>query len=126
MPVIVGSLIAVAIIAVLCALKHKKMPVQEMDSGIYMRLEVLNGDAVTRSMERNLTRELWVGRDQACDIAFDSAALSRRHARIFTTDGRVYIEDSSSQNGTQGNGNRVEMPVALRSGDEITVADVRF
>ena len=97
-----------------------------MDSGIYMRLEVLDGDAVTRSMERNLIRELWIGRDQACDIAFDSAALFRRHARIFTTDGRVYIEDSSSQNGTQVNGNRVEMPAALRSGDEITVGDVRF
>ena len=95
--------------------------------GVYMRLEVLQGTPVRPLTEWNLTGELVVGRDPACDLVFDDPSLSRRHARIFVgEDGRVCLEDLASQNGTQVNGAPVEGTATLRSGDEITVGDAAF
>ncbi len=49
-------------------------------SGIYMRLEVLEGTLASPCQELPLTEELLVGRDGTCAIAYDSPVVSRRHA----------------------------------------------
>ena len=49
--------------------------------------------------------------------------LSKRHARIFEQDGKVYIADLDSLNGTTVNGQAVgKTPVLLQPGDEICLA----
>ena len=49
------------------------------------------------------------------------AALSRRHARIFSEHGAVYVADLGSTNGTTVNGVDVrEKPGSLRHGDEVS------
>ncbi|MFM0010108.1 FHA domain-containing protein [Paraburkholderia sediminicola] len=46
--------------------------------------------------------------------------LSRRHARIFTEHGAVYVADLGSKNGTSLNGTAVrQAPARLRAGDEL-------
>ncbi|SOF00045.1 FHA domain-containing protein [Burkholderia sp. OK233] len=46
--------------------------------------------------------------------------LSRRHARIFTEHGAVYVADLGSKNGTTLNGTAVrQAPARLRAGDEL-------
>ncbi|CAE6712113.1 FHA domain-containing protein [Paraburkholderia aspalathi] len=46
--------------------------------------------------------------------------LSRRHARVFTEHGAVYVADLGSKNGTTLNGNAVrQAPARLRAGDEL-------
>lgn len=92
--------------------------------GIYMRLEVLQGTYLGATMEFTLSGELVIGRDGDCDIVFAEASLSRRHARVFTANGVVYVEDLGSQNGTYVNGAPLTMACALRSGDEIAMGDV--
>ncbi|RKF50814.1 FHA domain-containing protein [Paraburkholderia fungorum] len=48
------------------------------------------------------------------------ARLSRRHARIFTEHGAVYVADLGSKNGTTLNGVAVrQTPARVRSGDEL-------
>ena len=94
--------------------------------GVYLRIEVLKGTLLGKSMERTLCGELVVGRDKDCGIAFRSGALSRRHARVFLAGGAVYLEDLQSQNGTFLNGAPISMPTLLRSGDEIAAGDVAF
>ncbi|ASW01827.1 FHA domain-containing protein [Paraburkholderia aromaticivorans] len=48
------------------------------------------------------------------------ARLSRRHARIFTEHGAVYVADLGSKNGTTVNGVAVrQTPARLRAGDEL-------
>jgi len=50
------------------------------------------------------------------------AKLSRRHARVFQEDSKVYIADLGSLNGTQVNGQEVRDKAALlQTGDEITL-----
>lgn len=66
------------------------------------------------------------GRDKECDMTFRGQSVSHRHARIFTADGVVYVEDLSSQNGTYVNGQLIHMANVLRSGDEVSVGDAVF
>lgn len=130
----VGILAALAVVVavlvvIVCMqrLQRKKKPAPPpKPSGIYMRLEVLQGELAELKSEFILDRELIIGRDEICDIVFDSSAVSHRHARIFTADGAVYLEDLSSQNGTCVNGLPIHMAVVLHSGDEISVGDAVF
>ncbi|MGE8369316.1 FHA domain-containing protein [Cupriavidus sp.] len=64
-----------------------------------------------------------VGRAEAPFAAYPpdvAAALSRRHARIFSEHGAAYIADLGSKNGTTVNGETVALqPARLRDGDEV-------
>ncbi|WP_448592254.1 FHA domain-containing protein [Thermoflexus hugenholtzii] len=52
--------------------------------------------------------------------------VSRRHARVFYQDGRFYIEDLGSTNGTYLNGTRLApySPQVLGEGDEIRLGQI--
>ena len=62
-----------------------------------------------------------IGRGTDADVLVDSEWVSRHHARILVEDGRAYIEDLGSKNGTYLQGSRVEGRAELHDGDEITV-----
>ncbi|MBV8271388.1 MAG: FHA domain-containing protein [Cupriavidus sp.] len=65
-----------------------------------------------------------IGRGEAPFAAYPADAvsvLSRRHARIFSEDGAVYVADLGSKNGTRVNGDAVaQQPALLRDGDEVS------
>lgn len=65
-----------------------------------------------------------IGRGEAPFAAYPTEAvsvLSRRHARIFSEDGAVYVADLGSKNGTRVNGDAVaQQPARLRDGDELS------
>jgi DNA-binding winged helix-turn-helix (wHTH) protein len=65
-----------------------------------------------------------VGRDRDCAVRVDSAALSRRHARIVVTRAEATIEDLGSKNGTEVNGERITRPVTLKDSDQIQVGSL--
>ena len=65
-----------------------------------------------------------VGRDRDCAVRVDSAALSRRHARIVVTRAEATIEDLGSKNGTEVNGERITRPVTLEDSDQIQVGSL--
>jgi hypothetical protein len=69
-------------------------------------------------------RVVRLGRDPQNDVAFDAQAdidASTRHAEIRFEDGRYWVVDTGSTNGTFVNGNRVDRQ-ALTSGDVIEFA----
>lgn len=65
-----------------------------------------------------------VGRSEAPFVSYPeelTAALSRRHARIFAEHGAVYVADLGSKNGTRINGADVAgHPLRLSDGDELS------
>lgn len=65
-----------------------------------------------------------IGRGEAPFTAYPAdarAVLSRRHARIFSEDGAVYVADLGSKNGTRVNGAAVaQQPAVLGDGDEVS------
>lgn len=66
--------------------------------------------------------EYIIGRSPTNDIVIVDPYVSRRHARIFYRDGKWYIEDLGSTNGTVVDGEPLEdKPVELKDGSEIVV-----
>ena len=59
------------------------------------------------------------------DISFSSPSISRQHALFFFKDGKYWIADQGSTNGTKVNGKIIapDMNTALASGDIIMLAD---
>lgn len=66
--------------------------------------------------------EMTVGRAPGCHVALtDDSYVSQLHARLFARDGRWFVEDLGSTNGTYLNRKKVTGPVALRRGDRLQV-----
>ncbi len=65
--------------------------------------------------------EIVIGRSQACDICLTERKISRKHAVILFFEGRYFLEDMGSTNGTYINGERVEGRVELSSGDIVRI-----
>jgi DNA-binding NtrC family response regulator len=66
-----------------------------------------------------------VGREPPCEIVVRDASISRRHARFSIEDGRVWVEDLDSRNGTLVCGQRVARR-RLDPGDEVRVGTARL
>lgn len=76
--------------------------------------------------ERAFTQSrILVGRSRDVDFRIDDPNVSRRHAAIFWSEGRVMIEDLGSTNGTMVNGYPVSSTV-VRVGDVIVIGDYRI
>jgi len=67
--------------------------------------------------------EIVIGRDVNADVAVNTAEVSRRHARLLLDAGVYIIEDLGSTNGTFINGQRLNSPMPLRSGDVIMLGE---
>jgi pSer/pThr/pTyr-binding forkhead associated (FHA) protein len=66
------------------------------------------------------------GRHPRCDIFLDDITVSRQHARFVREDGRIWLRDENSLNGTYVNGDLIDGPVALRRGDEVQIGKFRM
>jgi pSer/pThr/pTyr-binding forkhead associated (FHA) protein len=64
-----------------------------------------------------------IGRDNGNELVFPSPTVSRRHARVAFREGRWWIEDRGSFNGTFLNGVRLQpgLPTPLRHADSISI-----
>jgi len=73
--------------------------------------------------EHELKESVTIGRDAGNDLTFASPTVSRDHAAVTFRDGRWYVEDRGSFNGTFLNGARVHpgMPLPLRHADRIGI-----
>ena len=65
--------------------------------------------------------ELTVGRAAGCQITLDDTYASQLHARIFTRDDQLYVEDLGSTNGTDLNRRKVAAPMVVSRGDQIQI-----
>jgi DNA-binding winged helix-turn-helix (wHTH) protein len=62
-----------------------------------------------------------IGRAPESRLPIDSAAVSRRHARVFVTRGQATLEDLGSKNGTFLDGTRIDRPTRLADGARVIV-----
>lgn len=86
-----------------------------------VRLEIVE-PAERKGRSFAVNGELTIGRAGGCGVSIqDDTYVSQLHARLFQRDGRVYVEDLGSTNGTFLNAKPVTGPVALSRGDRIQV-----
>jgi hypothetical protein len=69
----------------------------------------------------------YIGRINGNDMIMPDYAISKRHAIIDIEDGRYYIRDTGSTNGTRLNGSRLaKKPMQLRDKDVVAFARYEF
>jgi DNA-binding winged helix-turn-helix (wHTH) protein len=68
--------------------------------------------------------ESLIGRDPDVHVVLDHPSVSRRHARISITAGRVVLEDLNSRNGTCVDGRGITSPTELHDGTIIGVGPI--
>ena len=66
-----------------------------------------------------------VGRSRSCEIRLKEDTVSRLHAALFWREGRLYLEDLGSSNGTFVNGQRVTTMRAVSPGDVVRFGALR-
>lgn len=67
-----------------------------------------------------------IGRAEACNLVLPRPTISRYHAELRCQRGEWLLVDLGSTNGTSLNGWRIDGPVAIRPGDQVTFGDLRF
>ena len=101
-------------------------PARRAGSKEALRLKVVEGTEV-RGRVFDLGDELTVGRAAGCRVPLsDDTYVSQLHARVFRKDGRYFVEDLGSTNGTFLNRKQVSAPLALRRGDRLQVGKTVF
>jgi hypothetical protein len=66
-----------------------------------------------------------IGRSPDCEIFLDDVTVSRNHAVLIERDGKFFVEDQGSLNGTFVNRHRIESS-PLEEGDELQVGKYRM
>lgn len=64
--------------------------------------------ATARGGNRLFVRDFTIGRDDRCDVQVDSTRVSRVHTRVVFEEGRWWVVDDGSTNGTYLNGERID------------------
>lgn len=70
--------------------------------------------------------EYVIGRNPASDLVINDEAVSRSHARIAVSDGKVVLLDLGSRNGTLVNGVSVTGPTEIHAGDGLSLGGVEM
>jgi pSer/pThr/pTyr-binding forkhead associated (FHA) protein len=90
-------------------------------------LEIVEGAEAGR--QHRLDGPLDIGRDAHMPLQLDDRQVSRRHARVTPADGRAWVEDLGSSNGTFVNEQLIHVPREIVPGDRIrmglTVVELR-
>lgn len=86
-----------------------------------LRLKVVE-PAGSKGQSFEVGDEMTVGRAAGCGVALSDTTVSQLHARIYRgSDGRMWVEDLGSTNGTFVNRQKVSGPAPLRRGDRLQV-----
>lgn len=69
---------------------------------------------------------LSIGRSQDADVQISDRYASGLHARVFEREGRFWVEDMNSTNGTLLNGARLQEEAELIDGDTVQIGDTEL
>jgi len=70
-----------------------------------------------------LAEEITLGRAAGCQVTIDDTYASQLHARVFQREGKVYVEDLGSTNGTYLNRHKVTGPMVVQRGDKLQIGN---
>jgi ABC-type multidrug transport system ATPase subunit len=79
--------------------------------------------SLRKNIETELSQrdEIYIGRSESSDIQINQPMVSRNHARVFRRDGRYFIEDLNSTNGTYINNDKINSITEIAFNDKIFI-----
>jgi FHA domain-containing protein len=89
-------------------------------------LVVERGGGLEHGQRFDLIGGLSVGRSKEADVRIEDRYASSLHARVFSREGRFYVEDMNSTNGTLLNGATLQGEAELIDGDSVQIGDTVF
>jgi hypothetical protein len=84
------------------------------------------GGALEPNQRFDLIGGLSIGRSKEADVRIDDRYASSIHARVFSREGRFFVEDMNSTNGTLLNGATLQGEAELIDGDTVQIGDTVF
>jgi hypothetical protein len=98
----------------------------EVQRGVDAWLIVERGGGLSRDERFDLLGGLSIGRSKEADVQIEDRYASSIHARLFSREGRHFVEDMKSTNGTLLNGGALNGEAELVDGDTVQIGDTVF
>jgi hypothetical protein len=98
----------------------------EVQRGVDAWLIAERGGGLERDARFDLLGGLSIGRSKDADIQIEDRYASGIHARLFSREGRHFVEDMKSTNGTLLNGAALDGEAELVDGDTVQIGDTVF
>lgn len=83
------------------------------------------GKAAGKALPINVAQFI-IGRDPECNLRPASAMISKRHCTVIVKNGRVFMRDFESTNGTFVNDQQIKGEVEIKDGDVLKVGPLSF
>lgn len=100
-------------------------PVESTRASAQLVLEEATEAGLARGTVFVLRPGAVVGRRRGSDVFLDDTYMSGEHARLTLHEGRWWVADLSSTNGTYVDGTRIERPTPLAAGTEVRFGRIR-
>jgi pSer/pThr/pTyr-binding forkhead associated (FHA) protein len=92
-----------------------------------MKLNLMVADGVNKGKVINVAKaQFLVGRDSSCQLRPASQSVSKRHCVLLLREGRAFVRDLKSTNGTFVNDQPVEGEVELHNDDKLLIGPLAF
>ena len=88
------------------------------------KLMIIGGDAVQTEVQLKLPTT--IGRGRESNLTVPHALVSRRHTEIIERDGRLFVRDLGSLNGTFVNNKRIVEEMPLDPDQLLTLGNITF
>ncbi|MBO4631641.1 MAG: FHA domain-containing protein, partial [Lentisphaeria bacterium] len=82
--------------------------------------------AENRTLDLTPGCRVTIGRQSGVDFQIEDKRVSRLHAELNVSDGKIFVRDLESHGGTYKNGERITEKTEFRAGDILKVADVEL
>src|SRR5262245_30703457 len=89
-------------------------------------LTIEDGEGVRTGWELSRDQSVTLGRNRNNAVVLQDRHASRFHAEIYEENGRWFLRDCGTLNGTKLNGQRISQAVPLADGSEIGIGDTRL
>lgn len=83
-------------------------------------------DRLVQSFKIEEGQTLTIGRSKDANVKIDNTGISRFQASMRMKDGKIYIEDTDSLNGTFVNGNKIQTQTLVSENDRIDIGKFTF
>jgi hypothetical protein len=105
---------------------HAAPAYAEASRGVDGWLIAERGGGLEADQRFDLIGGLSVGRSKEADVQIEDRYASSLHARVFSREGRFFVEDMNSTNGTLLNGATLVGEAELIDGDTMQIGDTVF